>query len=97
MTVPQSKSPPKAPLSRYQGCPGSTNGNSTTILLGVASLNVTYPDGRTYSMVDFIGDETYSFALIRHSTPWAGVVVEYVDYNYPRNFPPYHVFLLVSK
>jgi hypothetical protein len=87
----------------YSGCP-LASGNATTqivtqVLLGVYKFNMTFSDGTTETILGFIGDATYTFALSNHVSPRAGILIEYIEYNYPNNPSgngPYHAFLLVS-
>ena len=82
----------------YNGCPAKAGVNQTvTLLAGAFRFNMTFPDGASETGGNVIGDLTYVFALSPHSTPRAGILIEYIMYDYPHNFPPYHVFLLVSN
>lgn len=84
----------------YAGCPiptGTAVKNQTIVLAGAFRFNMTFPDGSTETTGNIIGDSTYVFALSQHTDPRAGILIEYVEYNYPHNFPPYHAFLLVSS
>lgn len=84
----------------YAGCPipsGTTIQNQTIVYAGAIRLNVTFSDGNTETIGGVIGDSTYMFVLSQHAYPRAGILIEYVTYNYPNNFPPYHAFLLVSS
>lgn len=82
----------------YSGCPTQTNTTkSTTVLAGAFRFSMAFPDGSDETVGSIIGDLTYVFALSQHTSPRAGILVEYVQYDYPYNFPPYHVFLLVSN
>jgi hypothetical protein len=88
----------------YSGCP-VPSGNTTTqtvtqILISVYKFNMTFPDSTTETTLGFIGDATYTFALSNHVSPRAGMLIEYIEYNYPNNLSgngPYHTFLLVSS
>lgn len=88
----------------YSGCP-VPSGNTTTqivtqVLIGVYKFNMTFPDSTTETTQGFIGDTTYTFALSNHVSPRAGMLIEYIEYNYPNNLSgngPYHTFLLVSE
>jgi hypothetical protein len=82
------------------GCPSPGNRSvqiTETVMAGLIFFNAIFPDGSNETAVSIIGDSTYVVALSRHIAPRAGMLVEYLDYNYPNNFPPYHTFLLVSK
>jgi hypothetical protein len=85
--------------STYSGCPtptGTAVQNQMTVMAGAVKMNVTFPDRSTETIGEVFGDSTYAFVLSQHTNPRAGLVIEYVTYNYPNNFPPYHAFLLVS-
>jgi len=88
----------------YSGCPlasgNATSQTVTQVLLGVYELNMTFSDGTTETTLGFIGDATYTSALSNHVSPRAGILIEYIEYNYPNNPSgngPYHAFLLVSR
>ena len=82
----------------YDGCPAEVGVNQTvTLMAGAFRFNMTFPDGTSETAGNLIGDLTYVFALSQHSSPRAGILIEYITYNYPHNSPPYHVFLLVSN
>ena len=83
----------------YMGCPvpaGNKTTQTVTVMLGVFRFNMTFPDRSTETTGNVIGDLTYTFALSQHTNPRAGMLIEYVEYNYPNNYPPYRAFLLVS-
>jgi hypothetical protein len=77
----------------YSGCP-VPSGSTTTqtviqVRLGVYRFNMTFPDSTTETAQGFIGDATYTFALSNHVSSRAGMLIEYIEYNYPNDFPPY--------
>jgi hypothetical protein len=77
------------------GCPvlaGNKTTQTVTVMLGVYQFKMTFPNGTTVTTGSAIGDLTYTYAI----SNGAGMLIEYVEYNYPNNFLPYHVFLLVS-
>jgi hypothetical protein len=77
----------------YGGCPGSGS-SFTTVLAGAIRFNMTFPDGRTETGGDVIGDSIYTFVISQHY-PRAGMLIEYVN-DYPKSPVDYAVFLLVS-
>ena len=79
--------------SDYRDCPGS-NDSSTTVLAGAIRFNMTFPDGKTETAGDVIGDSIYTFVISQHY-PKAGMVIEYVN-DYPKSPVDYAVFLIVS-
>jgi hypothetical protein len=77
------------------GCPvpvGNETTQTVTVMAGVYQFEVTFPNGTTVTTGNVIGDSNYTYAM----SNGAGMLIEYVEYNYPNNVPPYHVFLLVS-
>jgi hypothetical protein len=85
----------------YSGCPEPAGNKTvqTQVWMGVYEFNMTFPNGTTETTQGFIGDSTYTFALSNHASPRAGILIEYIEYNYPNNLlgnGPYHTFLLVS-
>jgi hypothetical protein len=80
----------------YLGCPvpaGNKTTQTVTVMLGVYRFNMTFPNGTTVTTQGVIGDLTYTYAI----SNGAGMLIEYIEYNYPNNYPPYHAFLLVSS
>ncbi len=87
-------------LPNYSGCPipaGTVQNQTRTVPgAGAITIKMTFPDKNTETRGEVIGDSTYVFVLSQHANPRAGVLIEYIEYNYPHNFPPYKAFLLVS-
>lgn len=81
----------------FVGCPTKSNTTeSVTIMAGAFEFSVKFVDGSNETIGTIIGDLTYVFALSQHTNPRAGILIEYIQYGYPNNFPAYRVFLLVS-
>ena len=82
-----------------QGCPGS-NSSSTVVWADVVQLNIKFPGGsnETIGRAGYFEPLPTYILTINHTSPRAGILVEYVgDYNYPHSPVPYAVFLLVSS
>ncbi len=82
-----------------QGCPGS-NSSSTVVWADVVQLNIKFPGGsnETIGRAGYFEPLPTYILTINHTSPRAGILVEYVgDYNYPHSPVPYAVFLLASS
>jgi len=85
--------------SIYRDCPGS-NSSSTVVMAGAIRFNMSFPDGANETVGGVIGDSNILYVFSQHSTPRAGMLIEYVnDYGYPHydNGRAYAVFLLGSS
>jgi hypothetical protein len=86
----------------YEPCPVPQNQTVIQMTLPPMSLyqfRMTFRDGTSEIAGNVIGDSTYTFALSSHVSPRAGMLIEYVRYNYasnPTGNGPYDTFLLVS-
>lgn len=78
--------------SEYMGCPGANN-TAATVMLGIMTFTMTFPDKTNETTGSPIGDLTYIPILSNHSNPRAGMLIEITNGAHETTD---HVFLLVS-